>query len=151
MRMVHKQERNYLLILPCSKQKKKLNNTFAMDVYDGPFYRVVRINNSKNLSILILSARYGLISSNELISDYDQVMTDRRAEELSAGVLAELEKALRKTYYDEIFINLGRTYMLAFLESKYLLDEYNVSYASGQIGERLHQLKIWLQAISNNK
>lgn len=139
----------YLLILPCSKQKKKLYGACALELYDGPSYRIVRKNQPKNLDILILSAKYGLINSDNLISHYDQIMTPNRAGELAKEIMVKLESTFKNEDYDEIFINLGKKYMLALNESKNILDEHNVNWANGQIGERLHQLKIWLQKISD--
>ncbi len=141
------QEKKDLLILPCSKQKRQVSEAPAFDLYDGPFYRVVRKAKPQNLDILILSAKYGLINSNESISYYDQMMTAERAKELSADITTELEKILKNRYYDKIFINLGKIYMLALDEEKNLFDKYNVYWARGQIGERLHQLKEWLTTI----
>ncbi|MCX9089772.1 MAG: hypothetical protein OIN90_19675 [Candidatus Methanoperedens sp.] len=147
-KMNHQNKNNkYLLILPCSKQKKKLYGACALELYDGPSYRIVRKNQPKNLDILILSAKYGLINSDNLISHYDQIMTPNRAEELANEIMVKLERTFRNEDYDEVFINLGKKYMLALDESKNILDEHNVNWANGQIGERLHQLKIWLSAI----
>lgn len=142
-----RKSKKFLLILPCSKQKKELYGVHALELYDGPFYRVVRKNKPKNLDILILSAKYGLINSEESISYYDQIMTNERAEELSNKVVRGLNEKLKDKYYNSIFINLGKTYMLALKDSKSMLDEYNVYQARGQIGERLHQLKNWLTTI----
>lgn len=148
--MNHQNKNNkYLLILPCSKQKKKLYGACALELYDGPSYRIVRKNQPKNLDILILSAKYGLINSDNLISHYDQIMTPNRAEELANEIMVKLERTFRNEDYDEVFINLGKKYMLALDESKNILDENNVNWANGQIGERLHQLKTWLQKVSN--
>ncbi len=143
--------KKYLLILPCSKQKKKLYGTCALDLYDGPFYRVVRKNKPENLDIIILSAKYGLINSKKSISYYNQIMTIKRAKELSTEVMIGLEEIFRKEYYNEIFINLGKTYTLALDGSRNMLDKYNIHRASGQIGERLHQLKNWLIAIKTGE
>ncbi len=142
-----KKNNKYLLILPCSKQKKELYSACALELYDGPFYRVVRKNQPKNLDILILSAKYGLISSDNLISYYDQIMTPKRAEELDSEIMAKLERIFVIEDYEEVFINLGKNYMPALDGSKNILDEHNANWANGQIGERLHQLKIWLNTI----
>ena len=137
----------YLLILSCSKRKKRISNTYAIDLYDGPFYRMVRKNKPQNMDILILSAKYGLIRYNENISYYEQIMTSKRAEELGNDVYIRLEKILKNNHYDYVFINLGKTYALALEKCKEMLSRYNVYWANGQIGERLHQLKNWLESI----
>ena len=140
--MINKSKK-HLLILPCSKVKKQLTGVQAIELYDGPFYKVLRKNYPNNLNVLILSAKYGLISSDKIISYYDQIMTINRAEELSSEIKVKLEYTVRNECYDEIFISLGKTYMFAIDESKNFLDKYNVYWGYGQIGERLHQLKEW--------
>ncbi len=140
-------EKIYLLILSCSKRKKQISKAPALELYDGPFYRLLRKNMSSNLDVLILSARYGLIDSNKIISYYDQRMTVERAKELSEHVEVKLKEKIKNMEYKNIFVNLGKTYMIAFKNNEKLLKKYNVIYAKGPIGERLHQLKKWLAKI----
>ena len=137
-----------LLILPCSKQKKQLDKVTALDLYDGPFYRVAKKFNLQNIDILIVSAKYGLIRSNELISYYDQQMTIERVREISADTRQKLRVILNNNNYNEIFINLGKTYMLVLDDCRVMLEGYSILWANGRIGERLHQLKQWLQSNS---
>lgn len=99
---------------------------------------------------MILSAKYGLISSNDLISYYDQKMTRNRAEEMAGEIASKIEKVVDDNNYDEIFINLGKNYMAALKESK-ILSSTNAIVASGEIGERLHQLKTWLELNSDQE
>lgn len=145
--MLMNQNKKYLLILPCSKKKKRLSTARAIELYNGPFYQIIRKNNQEKIDIFIISAKYGLINSNDFISFYNQMMTTERAKELSGIVKMDLEKILQLKDYDEIFISLGKTYMVALEDSKNFLDNYNVSWGYGQIGERLHQLKTWLTAV----
>ena len=119
----------------------------ALELYDGPFYRVLRKNMPSNLDVLILSARYGLIDSNKIISYYDQKMTIERAKELSEDVEIKLREKIKNKQYENVFVSLGKTYMAALENSEKLLKKYNVFYATGPIGERLHQLKNWLAKI----
>jgi len=143
---VKNQGKKYLLILSCSKRKKRISNAYAINLYDGPFYRIVRKNKPENLDILILSAKYGLIRYDEEISYYDQIMTIERAKELVDDV-SKLKRMLKMNHYEQIFINIGKTYALAIEKSKPMFNKYNVYWANGQIGERLHQLKNWLESI----
>lgn len=143
-------EKTRLLILPCSKRKKQLNNVCSINLYDGPFYRILRKYSLNNIDLMILSAKYGLISSNDLISYYDQKMTRNRAEEMAGEIASKIEKVVDDNNYDEIFINLGKNYMAALKESK-ILSSANAIVASGEIGERLHQLKTWLELNSDQE
>jgi predicted RNA-binding protein len=142
------QSKKYLIILPCSKRKKPISKAPAIELYDGPFYRVLRKNMPNNLDILILSAKYGLIRQNDTISNYDQKMTIERAKELANEIEIKLINALKNNNYKEVFVNLGKTYMLALERGKRVLNKQNVYWATGEIGERLHQLKNWLNKIN---
>lgn len=139
-------EKTNLLILPCSKQKKKLDNVPAIELYDGPFYRIIKKHNLSNIVILIVSAKYGLINSDEVISFYDQKMTRIRAKEIASEINSKMEGKIDIDNYDKIFINLGKDYMRA-LEGSNIICNNNVVFAKGKIGERLHQLKNWLVSI----
>ena len=147
-------KRKYLLIIPCSKRKVLVleHKIPAIDLYDGPFYRILRKffrqnDVSQYIDILILSAKYGLIRSHDLISTYDECLTPRKATELSSDIYNFLKTLLNREQYQEIFINLGKTYALALTDSEELLNQCNVFWAKGQIGERMHQLIIWMQKI----
>jgi len=142
-------KKRYLAILPCSKEKKRLNNVQAIDLYNGPFYKMMRKYYLENVDILIISAKYGLINSGYLISHYDQKITKQRAKEIAQETKSRLNDVLKNNKYDEILINLGKTYMLALDESESVLEGQNVCWINGKIGERLHQLKIWLDKIEN--
>ena len=142
------QNKKYLIILSCSKRKKRVSNVCAIDLYDGPFFRIIRKNKPKNLDILILSAKYGLIEYNEKISYYEQKMSPERARELANEVFTKLAIKLKNTFYDYIAVNLGKSYILAFEKCKDILDEYRVYWIDGQIGERLHKFKNWINSIN---
>jgi len=146
-------KRKYLLIIPCSKRKVLSEKRMpAIDLYDGPFYRILRKffrqhDVSQCIDILILSAKYGLIRSHDLISTYDERMTQSKATGLSLEIYNLLRILLSQKQYQEIFINLGKTYALALVDSEELLNQCNVFWAKGQIGERMQQLKNWIQQI----
>ncbi len=146
----------YLLIIPCSKRKKETiqDKVPAFDLYDGPFYRIIRKNirecgKLNHLDIVILSARYGLISSYEHITYYDQKMTANRAMQLSTSIKKVLAKQLHRNNYREIFINVGKPYTLALEKCSHMLNSENVIYAHGMIGERMQQLKTWMINLSD--
>jgi len=146
----------YLLIIPCSKRKVGLPGAKipAKDLYDGPFYRIIRRAFRENghpeqLDVLILSAKYGLISSHDLIENYDKKMTPYRAMELSDSIREKLLCYFNDNHYREIFVNLGKSYIPALDNCIDIFKNRNVTYASGMIGERMQQLKIWMNNILN--
>lgn len=137
-------KRRHLIILPCSKEKRQLDNVKAINLYNGPFYKIIRKFNLDNIDLLIMSAKYGLIDSNHLISYYDMKMTTERAKEIAEETQLRLNDVLVNSNYEEILINLGKTYMVALEYSRSLLEAHNTCWIDGRIGERIHKLKNWL-------
>lgn len=148
-------DRKYLLVISCSKRKipcSLVEKIRALDLYDGPFYRIIRKafrdrGRPKNLDILILSAKYGLISSEKKITNYDKLMTTEIACKISRQVYRKLESIFWDYEYTEIMINLGKKYTLALEYSKRVLTNQNLRYGNGGIGDRNRQLKDWLFTI----
>ena len=144
---------NYLLLISCSERKVLAPELLpALDRYDGPAYRTLRKFRSdggeelKNLSIRIISAKHGLIHSHKPIRLYNQLMTPRRAEELRPHIQAELRSLINDSKaYDQVFINLGRTYMRT-LEG-FHWGSVTTLEASGGIGLKTQQMKAWLKRI----
>ena len=59
---------------------------------------------------LIISARYGPLELREPIPHYDKKMTAKRADELRPYVQAHLKTIIEVQQYQQVFINLGKTY-----------------------------------------
>lgn len=137
-----------LLILGCSATKRPDPGLLsALDRYDGPHYRVLRAwrraHPATQLDTVILSAELGLIDGQAPIAWYDRVMDVPRAQELAQGVEAALSLLLAG-WPTQIFISLGRRYMLALPDPERLAAVAPLTLASGSIGQRLKQMKGWL-------
>lgn len=147
----------YLIIIACSQRKRPgAGLLLAIERYDGVNFRVLRkaIQEGywpENFDVLILSARYGLIRWDTLIEDYDVKMTRKRALALQSKVSADLDAYLAQTNYKEIFVNLGKDYLIALAKCEKLagLTE-RVIYATGGIGKKMSQMKKWLHVISQD-
>lgn len=146
----------YLLIVACSQRKCPDSGLLpAIERYDGVNFRVLRKakregNWPKNLDVLILSAKYGMIGSSTLIENYDQKMTLARALELQPQIANALDTLLNSKDYREIFVNLGETYLVALALSQQIPQLANkVRYASGGIGKKMSQMKTWLSNLSS--
>lgn len=127
----------------------------AIDRYDGPTYRTLRkmrregSTELKNLDIRIISAKYGLIHSHKPIGLYNQLMTPRRADELRPHIQEELQLLMNVSKgYDQVYINLGRTYMRTLEDFHWGL--VSTMEASGGIGLKTQQMKAWLERINND-
>lgn len=138
-----------LLLISCSSKKQTLNDRMAIEVYDGPFYQVVRKHNRDDLDILILSAKYGLIDQNQVISTYDAIMTPKIANEIRKDSTEKLLKIINENNYSEIFVELGKTYENAIDFTKLEFMDLNIKFDSGTIGKRLHNLKEWLKSVNH--
>lgn len=143
------------LLMACSKAKRQMpGNLPALERYDGPPYRVVRkLRRARglpaDLHILIVSARYGLLRSDELVDLYDQRMSLELAESIRGEASSRLDEWLAQIRPRGMFVNLGKAYVQAISSSV----EYErlrlagvVRVADGPPGVRLAQLGAWLRS-----
>ena len=152
----------YLLIIGCSQRKVESPGVLpAMDRYDGPTYRTLRKHFPdgdlpENLDIVIISAKYGLIECEQPIENYDQRMTPERADALASTVqdalqrkiIANTDEGTHSYIYDEVFINLGKTYKRTLESFHWGL--IRTLEATGGIGLKTQQMKVWLERLGRN-
>ena len=139
-----------LLMLGCSERKVGTCGRLpAFQRYDGPAYRVYRkfLRDDRDadsaVDLYILSAKYGLISGDILIPDYDRQMTPERAEQLKPAVERSLDLVFTLHRYDEIFVAMGKVYRDALMD--FLPSDGRVIVAEGRIGEKSSALYPWLR------
>jgi len=144
----------HLLIISCSNSKDKRPGLLpALERYTGAWYGV--INKLKregkfpgNLDVLIISAKYGLIGSNEIIEYYNRRMDVSRARELNGLIIGKLKQTLEDEEYESMLINLGKDYMEAIRGFERIVPaSTRVSMLSGSIGPRKSRLKKWILSI----
>jgi len=139
-----------LLIIPCSKAKNDFKGRVqAINLYDGPLYRMLRNNvhnfsNQDGLDIMILSAKYGLIEPTKKIANYDQRMTSARAEEIQGQVDTMIKELVEKKEYSDVLVNLGSDYLPSIKPSLKRFSTAEITILNGRIGERLRGTKEWL-------
>lgn len=147
------------LLLSCSKAKRQDADSLpALHRYDGPLFRVLRRylidcgSNGVIPDVYILSAEFGLISSDQAIPDYDQRMTSHRALELRPAALSRLEQVLRVGEYHELFISMGKSYLGALEGYESLIPaELKVTVCSGGLGRQQARLYRWLRGDSSSQ
>jgi hypothetical protein len=137
-----------LVVISCSAAKVHSPRAplAALDRYDGVFYRVVRkaIRErclSPGIELVILSAKYGLISPSTRIPFYEQRLTRERAMILGPVVRQKMASLLRRRSYCRLLVNMGRDYEAILREMPELNDAI---WATGSIGRRAATLKAWL-------
>lgn len=139
-----------LLIVACSKSKRADANSLpAIHRYDGPVFRLLRRflqeQPDETLDIYILSAKFGLISSDDLIPNYDERITKTKAHQLQPEVIAEFTAILNAAQYEKLCICVGRDYFLALDQYDILIpSRLAVRIATGSIGKKLAILHDWL-------
>lgn len=132
-----------LVILGCSATKLQNDEPLPVVIrYDGPVYRVFQsyLREKRwpsNLSVGVLSARYGLIGGLTYIDNYNLRMDKNRAlehREKSTQTLVEWSKG-----HKNISFVLGKDYLPA-LNLDALNKSKNVNILDGGIGYKLNQL-----------
>ncbi len=111
-----------VLVIGCSAAKQ-VGEFPALDLYTGNMYQMLSARCKSPLDtfeILVLSARHGLISASEIITDYDCVMPSRknvRAIEAFASTHGRAARKLLRSVADRerpLFVCLTNKYLDAF-------------------------------------
>lgn len=136
-----------VLVLACSERKNADPKPIpAIDRYDGPAFQVLRrylrTSGDRDLSVWIISAKFGLIAPERRIRPYDRRMTPRRAADLAPAVAEKLAGAIDSRGPSEVFICVGATYRLALQE--WQPGQTSVRYSAAGQGRKLRSLKRWL-------
>jgi hypothetical protein len=145
-------EPSRLLIVGCSQRKRPDPGLLpAIERYNGPQFQVLRKflrefpDKVDTLNVYILSAKFGLISGNKLIPNYDYKMTQKRAGELHYQVLGSLKQYLEESHHDECFVSLGKTYLPAIGGYEQVIpSELKIFVSQGSLGRRQTELRDWL-------
>jgi hypothetical protein len=140
-----------LLVVSCSSRKHRVRNPIqAWNLYDGVAYRLIKKAQreghfARDVDILILSAKHGLISTSRCIRWYDQRMDRACSSELARQVTGRLKKTLSVIHYREVLLWVGKDYLGSLSPlSAWEQPGVIVHIAHGRIGERLRQLKKWI-------
>lgn len=144
-------KRRRLLIVACSARKHPLDGRVpALDLYDGVAFRTLKKLRRENefpddVDVVILSAKYGLLRSGDLIEAYDLKMTSEIAKQQAEENVSELRRLLAQDHYREVFVSLGQTYCMAIRPTDaWQRSGVVVKKNRGRIGEQLKALKGWL-------
>lgn len=95
--------RNRLLVMACLAAKKKAAGLLPAIVrYDGPAFHVLRkylAHATDAPTVLILSAKYGMLGADHPIPDYDCRITAEAAEAIRPDVMRGFGEQLRHQRY----------------------------------------------------
>lgn len=137
-----------LLIISCSAAKRggPPAKMPAIERYDGVFFKVLRKawrepDQRDSVVLLIISAKYGLITPETRIANYDTKINSRQAAKLGPKIRQGIKLAVRRNKPSKILVNLGKSYESIIRELPELQDAV---WAEGPIGKRAATLKSWL-------
>lgn len=141
-----------LLIIACSARKKHADRAVpAIDLYDGPAYRILRKQlkgTHINPTIWVLSAKHGLIWAEVPIYWYDEQLTEDRVTMLSPDIDSFIKRNASAGSFKTIYIWAGEKYLKTLPPS--FLARQNIHIAKGPIGYKLKQLKEWCISWNGN-
>src|SRR5712692_3635441 len=147
-------QQNSLVVLGCSATKFQVDGQIpAVYLYDGPMFRVLRSRLRthkwpRDLSIGVLSAKYGLIGGVAPIETYDQRMTPDRAAHLRTKVTSSLSTLAQQ--HGRIHFVLGQDYLEA-IDCLALRERTEVECVEGAIGVKLHRLSNLLTSFASDR
>ena len=139
-----------LIVLGCSSSKVQTSGTLpAISLYDGPWFRVLRTflrdySWPDQLSVAVVSAKYGFVGAISPLSTYDERMTSQRAAQLNAEVTGKLRR-LAATHRPAELV-MGVDY-LPSIDMESLPGEWRPRPVAGQIGQKQSHLRTRLRAL----
>lgn len=142
-----------LIVLGCSATKIETKGVLpAIDLYDGPAFRVLRsylrrFHWPDRLSIAVLSAKYGMIGGLSHITTYEKRMTAGRANRLATTVSATLRDW--GTSHNRIELLLGQDYLPSIDPALLEGTESKFHVAPGPIGMKLNRLHGLLREVGS--
>lgn len=106
---------NYKILVITNCSKKKLQSpTVAQNLYQGLFFRNVKTFSKRmQFDLCIISAKYGLLNSDEIIEPYDKTIKSKKdILELKENVSGKFDKLLNE--YDKIIFIMAKNYLEIF-------------------------------------
>jgi hypothetical protein len=142
-----------LLLIACSRRKSThRRHGAAWELYDGRLYQVLkkavrgRKGWQKQVHVLIVSARYGILRPETVINRYDERMTPALIQDRGHFWADGLRRATSGRRYRAVHGNLGRAYLHVLPNLEELFAGTPIERAKGGIGVRNAQTWCWLLA-----
>jgi len=137
--------RDYLLVIESSKIKTNVSNPApAIELYNDPIYQTIRKMDKegslpKNIQILIISTKYGLLGAYDLIEKYNPKISKKRAEKLKKGITKKFTLFLENKNFRKVFISTGKDYTSLLENVNFGCEVIKVPYRS--IVEKLLEIE----------
>jgi len=143
-----------MLIMSCSAKKRTDPGMLpALERYDGVAYGVLKkafrevAGLEERLTILIVSAEFGLIPASTPIPWYERRMNAARAREMRDDVATAARTMIGDRQFGRVMIVGGKHYRAALVDGIPVLEQRaaRCTCTSGGIGVQLGQLHAWLR------
>lgn len=119
------------IIIGCS-QRKKGKSGKVYELYDGPIWQTFRKYNTGKYRVFAISAKYGLIPIDKIISDYNTLL----GRDITVNQLSEKIKKQKKKYrFGKITLFAGKKYAEAMKKAG-----FNFKFVEGGIGDKRSKL-----------
>lgn len=139
-----------LLLVGCSARKTPaMARGRAWNLYDGRVFQVLkkalrdRPDWGRELFVVIVSARYGVIEADRVIEAYDERLTANEAVVRRALFSEQLRAIVFGREFRSVRVDLGRAYRSALPDLDALFAPTPVEWASGGIGARNARTRRW--------
>src|SRR5690242_5623407 len=143
--------RSALLVIACSRRKVAgRRRARAWDLYDGRVFQVLKKalrgaeRWQESIDVLIISAHYGILRPNRIITTYDERITPALVREQGDRWARAFREAVAGHYYRAVHVNLGRAYRRALPDLRRLFPQVEIDWAAGGIGTRNAQTRRWV-------
>jgi hypothetical protein len=140
-----------LLLIGCSRRKAAgLRCGRAWELYDGPLFQILRkalcnrVGWEAHVTVLIVSAKYGVLRADRVIATYDERLTAPASLERTKCFGRQLRTLIAGRRFQAIHVNLGRHYVDALPNLDELFAPAIVDRASGGIGMKNAQTRRWV-------
>jgi len=144
--------RRLIIIAGSKRQNSNPQPLPAIERYEGVYFRVlkkhIREGKMKNTDILILTEKYGLLSSNQLVPynpEYSPRIATNNLNDARRRNLQKLQQELSKEEYLEIFINVGKDFWPLIEGLENVVGKTKVTLAKGSaLGSKASNMKQWI-------
>lgn len=139
------------------KKAKKLHNIKlpAIKAYQGPIFQVIQKAKregrwNSNISIGIISAKYGFLRENSLIEYYDKRMTRKLSNIHNPAVIQAITLWHEKERFHLLYVLMGMDYLNAVNGLKEAVDAEIIIENMGGLGIGQRKLKNFIDRYSKN-
>ena len=120
------------LVTACGNKKEKTPQEAGKLYRSARIRHLYRRSKELNIPLFIISAKYGLVSAEEVIEPYNAVMTDEKCKELKEKMLSKLRD------FDIIIYYRGgarKTYLDCISEAAKELEKELIVFGYGNMGD----------------